>query len=307
MTTWSRGWFIAALALLPTLLLLGHKFVPNTPGNLGSLLETFLPWIGLSIPLLLIAAAVRRSATAAMATALPAVVWLAMFGHLIVPGKGGGEHQLRVITHNISAGHPDPEEAARELLEESPDVVALQELTDDARNAVRPVLRPELPHATSWGTVALWSRYPLASSQDVDLGLGWPRALRVQVDTPEGPVAIYVAHLLSVRVGSEGFTSQQRDQTVRNLAEKIAAEELERVVVMGDLNGSAYDRALAPLTYELTSVHAEAGWGFGFTWPAGLPMARIDHILVRGVEVADAWVLPSTGSDHRPVAADLRL
>jgi len=29
--------------------------------------------------------------------------------------------------------------------------------------------------------------------------------------------------------------------------------------------------------------------------------------LLRGVEPARAWVLPRTGSDHRPVAADLRI
>jgi vancomycin resistance protein VanJ len=36
-------------------------------------------------------------------------------------------------------------------------------------------------------------------------------------------------------------------------------------------------------------------------------MARIDHILVRGVDPTKAWVLPSTCSDHRPVVAEIRI
>jgi vancomycin resistance protein VanJ len=36
-------------------------------------------------------------------------------------------------------------------------------------------------------------------------------------------------------------------------------------------------------------------------------MARIDQILVRGVEPTKSWVLAPTGSDHRPVAAQIKL
>lgn len=35
------------------------------------------------------------------------------------------------------------------------------------------------------------------------------------------------------------------------------------------------------------------------------PVVRIDQILVRGVEPDNSWVLPTTGSDHRPVAAGI--
>ena len=46
-----------------------------------------------------------------------------------------------------------------------------------------------------------------------------------------------------------------------------------------------------------------AGAGFGFSWPASFPLARIDQILVGGLEPVSAWTLPRTGSDHLPVAA----
>ncbi|WP_328744317.1 hypothetical protein OHT57_03175 [Streptomyces sp. NBC_00285] len=40
--------------------------------------------------------------------------------------------------------------------------------------------------------------------------------------------------------------------------------------------------------------------------PAKLPMVRIYQILTRGVEPQSSWLLPSTGSDRRPVAARVR-
>src|SRR5690349_12529408 len=78
---WKRGRALAALALLLGLLMLLHAQIPNRgTGNLGSLTETFLPWFGLFIPVLLAGALLRRSASAVAALLLPAMVWLNLFG-----------------------------------------------------------------------------------------------------------------------------------------------------------------------------------------------------------------------------------
>jgi vancomycin resistance protein VanJ len=293
------------IAVFTVALLLGHRYVPNSPGNAGSLLETFLPWLGLAVPALVILAVVRKSWYGVAAAGLVLVVWLGLFGRLIVPGKGGGPHNLRVLTHNV--GDSDPQRTAHALLDAGADLVALEELSETALASYRSALGAAYPYMAARGTVALWSKHPLAAASNVDIGMGWTRALRATVQTPQGPVAVYVAHLASVRVGESGFSSDQRDRTITELGGAIAAEKLPRVLLLGDLNGSAYDRGLAPLTYGLDSAQAAGGFGFGFSWPAAFPMARIDHILVRGIHVADARVLPRTGSDHRPVSADLLL
>lgn len=75
------------------------------------------------------------------------------------------------------------------------------------------------------------------------------------------------------------------------------------MVLLGDLNGTTDDRAFADVTAQLRSAQEVAGDGFGFSWPAAFPVARIDQILVRGVQPQSAWLLPATGSDHLPVAA----
>ncbi|NUP44317.1 MAG: hypothetical protein HOY76_46665, partial [Streptomyces sp.] len=51
---WRRGIVVAALAVILALVMLLHARIPNRIGNLGSLTETFLPWLGLLVPVLLL-------------------------------------------------------------------------------------------------------------------------------------------------------------------------------------------------------------------------------------------------------------
>lgn len=304
---WRRGWVLAALALLLGLLMLLHARLSNTIGNIGSLVQTFLPWAGLGVPLLLLCALLRRAPVAVAALVLPVVVWLNLFAGQFTDKTGSGG-DLTVLTHNVNAENPDPQDTARRLAESDADVVALEEVTRKALPAYRSGLQKAYPHHEVRGTVALWSRYPLSDTRPVDLRLGWTRALRTTVTAPQGPVAVFVAHLPSVRVKFDsGFTAGQRDQAAEQLGQAIAAERLERVVLLGDLNGTMNDGALAPVTSQLRSTQGAAGDGFGFSWPASFPMTRIDQIMVRGMEPVSSWSLPATTSDHLPVAASLDL
>lgn len=301
--TWRRGRILAAAAVLLASALLLHGLVPNAVGNVGSLVETFLPWLGLGVPLLLVGALVRRSATAAVATVLPVVVWLGMFGATVVDKAGPGG-DLTVLSHNVGAANPDPAGTARELAASGADVVALQELTWNARATYEHVLAGPYPFHVVMGTVGLWSRQPLSDTSPVDVGMDSTRALRATVATADGPLTVYVAHLGSVRVfPRNGFWTESRDGGIAALDAALDADRSERVVLLGDLNGTMDDRAFAGLTARLRPVQEAAGAGFGFSWPASFPVVRSDQILVRGLTPDRAWVLPPTGSDHRPVAA----
>ncbi|PNE42046.1 vancomycin resistance protein VanJ [Streptomyces yunnanensis] len=305
---WRRGIILAVLAVLLGLAMVLHARFPNTVGNLGSLLETFLPWLGLGVPLLLLCALLRRSATALVALVLPAVAWVSLFGGQITDKSGTGGN-LTVLTHNVDAGNADPAGTARDIVASGADVVALEELTGTALPVYRKGLAEAYPYHTVQGTVGLWSKRPLADARPVDIKIGWVRALRATVTAPDGrQVAVYVAHMPSVRVYvDKGFTANQRDGSALALGEAIAADPVRQVMLLGDLNGTMNDRSLAPLTSQLRSAQGAAGDGFGFSWPADFPMARIDQILVKGIDPVKAWVLPATGSDHRPVAATVKI
>ena len=317
---WRRGPVSAALTLLLGLVMLAHRGIPDV-GGLSSLVETFLPWLGLLVPVLLARGLWRRSASTMVALLLPAYAWTSLFGGLLADkSRPGGD--LTVVSHNVGADNHDPAGTARDLAASGADLLALQEMT--ARGAAtyeRELAGTYLYHEVR-GTVGLWSKLPLSDTRPVDVLRGdvgslartraaaippdAPRALRATVTTDHGPLAVYVAHLGSVRVMPRGgFWTDSRDAGVVKLAEAVADEKLARVVVLGDMNGTTDDRVFTGLTSRVRAVQEEAGDGFGFTWPTAFPLARIDQIFVRGVQPASSWVLPPTGSDHLPVAASL--
>ncbi|GAA2559701.1 endonuclease/exonuclease/phosphatase family protein [Streptomyces sp. NPDC058947] len=304
---WRRGLVVAGCAVLLAVIMLLHAQIPNAIGNLGSLIETFLPWLGLFVPVLLVLALVRRSATALIAVLAPTVVWFNLFGgQLSDKTVAGGD--LTVVTHNVNAENPDPSGTARDVAASGADVLALEELSPAAVPTYEKALASTYRYHAVEGTVGVWSKYPLSGVRDVDLDMGWTRAMRATVTAPAGQVAVYVAHLPSVRVKMEaGFTARQRDRSADYLGEAIAHEPLKNIVLLGDLNGTMNDRALNAVTSQMRSTQGAVGSGFGFSWPASFPMARIDQIMVRGLEPRSSWTLPQTGSDHLPVAARVRV
>ncbi|MCX5589452.1 endonuclease/exonuclease/phosphatase family protein [Streptomyces erythrochromogenes] len=301
-----RGLLIATGAVCAALTMALHTRIPNAAVNLGSLFQTFLPWAGLSVPVLLVAAAVRRSRLAAFAVLAPLAVWGLLFGGTLAD-KRSGSGNFTVVSHNVDEDNPDPARTARALAASGADVLALEEMSSKATPFYERELAAGYPYRSDTLGVRLWSKHPLNGVEAVPI-MPWTRAVRATVATPHGPVAVFAAHLASVRLTPDaGFTTDRRNDAARKLAAAVRAEPLDRVVVMGDFNGTADDSALRPVTSQLTSAQRAAGAGFGFTWPAPFPMVRIDQILVKGMSTTSSWTLPATGSDHLPVAASLRL
>ncbi|MGW6057628.1 endonuclease/exonuclease/phosphatase family protein [Streptomyces sp. NPDC055189] len=304
---WARGRVLASLAVLTAALLAFHSVVPNTAVRIGSLLETFLPWLGLAVPLLLALALLRRSALALVALLLPAAVWGGLFGGRVAAEEGGAP-DLTAVQHNVSDVNADPAGTARALLAAGPDLIALEELTASALPVYEKNLAPEYPHRAVRGTVGLWSKYPLTDVRAVDIrprGVGedWNRGVRAKARTPWGDMAVYVVHLPSVRVQWHGFSAGRRDESAGLLGAALAAEKLDRVILLGDLNSTVDDRGLDPVTARLDTAAGD----FAFSWPASFPVSRIDHVMTRAATVTHVRTLPATGSDHLPVAAGIDL
>lgn len=298
-----RGKTGAVLAAVAAALLAVPRLVPNTPGRLGSLLETLLPWLGLAVPVLLCAGLLRRAPVAVVAALLPALVWGVRFGGLFLTGTedSGG---LVVVQHNVSDENADLAGTAAALNRSGARIVALEELTGQALPVYARALAPRFPYHGASGTVGLWSAYPLTDVRPVDIrphGIaeGWNRGLRATAHTPDGDLAVYVAHLPSIRLGATGLRSGPRDESAALLAAVIRDEPLERLLLLGDLNSTVDDRGLGPLRAHLDAP----GSGVAFSWPASFPVARIDQVLARSVRVTGIRTLPATGSDHLPVVA----
>ncbi|WP_030583073.1 endonuclease/exonuclease/phosphatase family protein [Streptomyces anulatus] len=299
---------IAGSAVVVAGLLGFHRGVPNWPGRAGSLLESFLPWVGVFVVVLLVVALLRRSAVALVALLLPVGVWVHLFGGLLLPASAGDGPGLVVVQHNVSDENRDPAGTARALIAAGADLVALEELVDPQLPVYEKALAADYPHHVVRGTVGLWSTYPLSGERLVDIkppsiAEGWSRGVRAVVHSPHGEVSAYVAHLPSVRVGAGGLASDRRDESAELLGRAIAAESVDTVILLGDLNGAVEDRGLSPLTSQLNVAER----GFAFSFPAAFPLARIDQVMARSATVGHIRTLPATGSDHLPVVARVAL
>ncbi|MGW4801414.1 endonuclease/exonuclease/phosphatase family protein [Nonomuraea sp. NPDC004297] len=290
---------IIVMSVVVAVALAGHGLIPAL-GGFTPVFESVLPWIGLAVPLLLTAAAMARSTTAVAAALVPGLVWAVMFGSTLFRTPPGGPSDLAVGTVNVGVRNSTSGEAVRAIAKDL-DVLAAQELTKGgpAAKQLNKMFRYHYPVST----VGLWSRYPITETRPLDVGLGWPRALRAVVTTPKGQVTVYVMHLASARPGH----TTSRDASLARARKLIDADSSKRILLLGDLNTATTDRGMNGLTPPLTDAQSAAGDGFGFTWPAEFPITRPDHILFKGMTATKAGVAPATGSDHRAAIASLRL
>lgn len=181
---WRRGILLALCSVLLTVVLVLHSDIPNTIGNTGSLIETFLPWFGLFVPVLLILGLLRRSATAVIALVLPVAVWLNLFGGLLFADKSGRRRRPHRRHAQRQRGQPRPAGTAQQVSRLGADILALQELPSGKVEAYEDALADRYPHHSVQGTVGLWSKYPVTDSSPVDIKLGWTRAMSATVTTP---------------------------------------------------------------------------------------------------------------------------
>lgn len=304
--SWRRGRLIALCAVLLGLLPVLHALIPDFRG-VGSLLETFLPWLGLLVLPLLVAAWWRRSALALVALLVPAGAWGGLVGGALTAFASDPAHDFSVVQHNIADDNPDPAGAARALAAAGPAMIALEEVTPGVAAKVSGVLDATYPHHAVLGTVGLWSTFPLRDVRPVDLKPDsipgpWQRGLRATALTSQGYVAVYVAHLPSVRASwPQGLRTDPRNEAAVRLGAALEAETVDRVILLGDLNGTTDDRGLDPVV----SRFDDTGRGFAFSWPRRFPVARLDHVMAKGAEIVRLETLAVTDSDHVPVQAKL--
>ncbi|WP_052961398.1 MULTISPECIES: endonuclease/exonuclease/phosphatase family protein [unclassified Leucobacter] len=297
------GILIALCSALLGAAILWHAQVPDLLG-LALPFEAVLPWLGVPIALLLLAALFRRAWFGILMSLAAVAAWSIVFTPRVLPLEpvsGSGAAAITVLSQNLHGVDGSPEKSARAAIGQQADIVAFEEVDAAARGTVDEVLGGAYPHAVRVGTVSLWSRFPLSNLEPLDLGLGWKRALRVTAETPSGPVRVYAVHAASARIGAH----EERDRMLDELRQEIQQDGASRIIAMGDFNAGTDDRAFAPLL-ELLREPRDSSWGFGFTWPAEFPFVRLDHVLERGFDPRAMRTVELGDSDHLAVVATLR-
>ncbi|AZS47604.1 hypothetical protein CVS53_02308 [Microbacterium oxydans] len=268
------------------------------PGVVGTAVAAVLPWLGLVL-LALVVAALLRARRVIVLVLVPALLWVLAMAPAFpgLPGQTSAESAsasaLTVVSQNVRARSGGAAASATELAQSGADVIALVELDGDSLSAAQNALAADYPHSYTVGTVGVWSRYPLANAEPLTLGLSWKRALRVEVQAPSAPVAVYVLHAASVRPGHQ----QDRDTMLSGIAEQVAVDPAESLLVVGDFNAPSTDPSLSALRAEADGVRPTDGT-LGFTWPVAFPLVRIDQVFVRGLDVVTSTTMRAGNSDH---------
>lgn len=313
--------------------LLGHRYLPNALG-FGSLIDTFLPWTAAPLLLALPAALLSLKKWTIGICLLTCAVWAGTFGPTLLRTAGSGPADIRVLSQNVSSddsgdvGGPDLSGVAQLADQRGADIVVLQGLSKnvDLADQAAPARYPF--HIAMYEFV-VWSRFPIGSSQPVDLAGGRPSdqsqagaavvddssgsfggLLEFTVDAGGRQVTVYAVHLPQPSLSHDGF-GVARDDALAQLVDAVRAEKSPDLIVVGDLDVAQTDRAMGPLldsSTGLVSAQAKAGGGFGFTWPATFPVVRLDDVLARGLKPVASVVLPAVGPQqaHRPIEADLK-
>ncbi len=212
---------------------------------------------------------------------------------------------LRVVFANVLDSSEEFGPLVEWVRSEKADILLACEVTPRGVSALR-ALEPQLPfgHGLRRGEVMILSRLPLAESQ-VDPSLSFVRLASAAIATPAGPVQLVVAHPPAPRDRAQAVTNARTIAATGSVAGKAQGG----VIVAGDFNSTPWNPAFRAMV-------ARAGLAFGPgalkpTWPTWLPAwlgLPLDHILVGGgCTIVERRHGPNTGSDHRPILADIRV
>lgn len=288
----------------------------------------FLPLL----PLLLLAP-LLRSRTFWLAIAIPVMLFVALFGRLLLPPSiEAAEPRLRVLTMNMLYQNRDYAEMIAFIREREADVLMIQELEPGLAAAIEQQLADRYPYQLAYPMqdsegLGIWSRYPLQALtppqaryfQEATLDLNG-RTLHLINVHPRAP-QLRVRNYRRVPVPQpQTFSTAERDSLLAALAVRIDAAP-RPLIVAGDFNLTERELPYDALAARLDDAFAVAGWGLGATFPANdqlgdggifgipFPLVRIDYVWSSDELPAQRAEVrcDAPGSDHCALEVDLGL
>ncbi|MGC5013476.1 endonuclease/exonuclease/phosphatase family protein [Streptosporangium sp. DT93] len=301
------------LVVLPCAVWAGLRVSGWTPVWQWVQLVAFTPYVAAASALpLLVALGLRRWAAAALALVTVAVLATAVlprhFGDTDQPAWQG---RFRVLAANLAVGAGDADALMRLVRSLDPDVLALQELTPDARERLEKAgLRERMPHVVDRAVAGvsgsgIYSRHPVTERPMIELGRF--RQARGVVRHPSGhEIEVVSVHPCAPRYD---YKIPCWDEGLRALPR--AGGGLR--VLAGDFNATLDHRQVRDLLDSgYRDVADVTGHGLTATWPqrgwSPVPGVTIDHVLADARMAVRAFGVHSlANTDHRPVFAELGL
>lgn len=320
-----RAWAVVlGLSLLPFTVWAAVRLLGTERGAPWMQLMSFTPYVA-GVALLPLAAAVvsRRWGLALVAAALAVVLAGCVLPRAVATPSagrtgGGAGTPLRMVTANLLFGGAEPRTVVDLVRDHDVDVLAVQELTPDAVQALDDAgLATLLPHrrvdARPGGSGSgLFSRYPLRDTGVRRMPAGHVQSYGTLLVPGAGPVLIESAHPAAP---SDAAGARQWAEEISLQPAATPTGPLR--ILLGDFNSTLDHEGLRRLVGTGYRDAADtAGAGLRPTWSPGIfgglaewvPPVTIDHVLAdRRIGVRGVRVHPMPGSDHRAVFADLLL
>lgn len=247
----------------------------------------------------------RSAAACALAVALVALNGTITPLPALPPAAAGGNtsNELKLLTFNVNLDNAKLQPMLDWLTSQSPDVLALAEVTP-AMQPLLEALAQRYPHAAlsprddPFG-MAVFSRHAWQAARFVADG-GAPQHFVAQVQAPGGAFTLHVLHPMPPISAADRAA---RDALLATIAGEVANAAPRGAVLVGDLNTTPWASGLRDM--------AAQGWGRASGLAPTLALGRslpLDHVLAtrahwqRVAHGAGPWL----GSDHRPVWAVLR-
>jgi endonuclease/exonuclease/phosphatase (EEP) superfamily protein YafD len=312
-----RRWRAALVwaAVVPLSVFATVRVAGVTHGSLVVAALAFTPYAAIVAVLPFVVALVSRAWLAAVV----AGVALGVLGACVLPRAVGGPEAvdgriaLRVLTANMEYGQADPSSLLTIVREQQVDLLALQEYTAGARQALDAAgIAALLPYRVAYpvdgvGGSALYSRFPLTDGAYRPLPPFFGQA-SATVSVP-GAREVLVESVHPAAPDGADLVPHWRTGLA---AEPRATPDGPLRLLLGDFNATLDH---APVQRLLDSGYRDAaavvGRGLQPSWPydgSPLPKVTIDHVLADrriGVRATDVYANP--GSDHRAVFASLVL
>jgi endonuclease/exonuclease/phosphatase (EEP) superfamily protein YafD len=291
-----------------------------------ALLNTIAPYLFIPLPILLLIATWRRQWSALMKLSIPTLFFVVLFGRLFSPplpqtSQTSTQPTLTVMSFNVLFKNKDYEAIASTIQAALPDLIGLQEMTDDVAQALSHALEKDYPYHTldtpeEESTVALLSRFPIDQWQRFRLP-PLDKALQAVINVNGQRIQFFVVHhtpkQFFERPNAE-FMPMVKERYARR-ANEIAqlrttiAKIDEPVLLFCDCNLTDTSEAHAQFSTFLVDSFGEAGWGFGNTFQppvVSMPIQRIDYVWHSEEWIAlEAFVGQDGHSDHLPIVAKL--
>lgn len=225
------------------------------------------------------------------------------------PARPSSSIQVKLMLANVLGSNRDYEALAASVAESEADVLVLQEFTEGWRANVEG-LGARYPYSKlvprpGGSGLALFSRYPLAGAEVLQLDASTHPALIARLDV-EGTTLTVLSMHPPTPVRADKFAN--RNEQFARAAAIMRATEGPKLLI-GDLNTTMWSPFFQDLVESSGLRDARLGFGLRPSWPVPLPaplQIPIDQCLVgEGVAVERLRTGRRTGSDHRPLLVDV--